>query len=253
MNPAGSRPPPPRAGRTSRVVRWLLGGQIALAVLLVLIDLGPSIPRLLMPSTVPDLDQPTRPGDQTRHYRPRQPARPGPGLDPDMPRRLLAEAFTLDGEAALRLRGAIAPGDGDRIAAELSGLRPSVVTLDSPGGSVADALAIGRAIREIAAQTRLPDDAVCLSACPYAFVGGTTRRIADTARFGVHQHSFGASTILPAFLAVEDIQRGQAEVLGHFDAMGIDLRIMGPAMATPADEIYILLPDELQDWNVVSD
>lgn len=170
-----------------------------------------------------------------------------------MPRRLLVEAFTLDGETAVRLRGAIAPGDGERIVADLSGLRPSVVTLDSPGGSVTDALAIGRVIRDIGAQTRLPDDAVCLSACPYAFVGGITRHMADTARFGVHQHSFGASTILPAFLAVEDIQRGQAEVLGHFDAMGIDLRIMGPAMATPADEIYILAPNELRDWKVIGD
>ncbi len=243
----------PTSGQTSRVVRWLLGGQIALAVLLVLIDMGPSLPQVLSPSTVPDLDQPTRPGDQTRHYRPRTPANPGPSLDKDMPRRLLAEAITIDGDAVLRLRGAIAPGDGARIAAELEGLRPAVVSLDSPGGSVPDALAIGRAIRGLGAETRLSDRAVCLSACPYAFVGGSPRRVSDEARFGVHQHSFGASTILPAFLAVEDIQRGQAEVLGHLDDMGIDLRIMGPAMATPADEIYILAPDELRDWDVVTD
>ena len=76
--------------------------------------------------------------------------------------------------------------------------------------------------------------------------------IADSAQLGVHQHSFGESPILPAFLAVEDIQRGQADVLGHLAEMGIDLRIMGPAMATPADEIYVLSPDELADWNVVT-
>lgn len=240
-------------GGTYRVLRWLLGGQIALAVLLVLIDLGPAIPQMLSPSTVPDLDQPTAPGDQTRHYRPRNPARPGPGVDPDMPRRLLAEPVTIDEENALRLRGAITPGDAERIIEDLRAARPAIVSLDSPGGSVLDALEIGRVIRDLGAETRLQGQAVCLSACPYAFVGGTTRSIDDGARLGVHQHSFGASNILPVFLAVEDIQRGQAEVLDHLVAMGIDLRVMGPAMATPADEIYILTPDELRDWRVVSD
>jgi hypothetical protein len=69
---------------------------------------------------------------------------------------------------------------------------------------------------------------------------------------GVHQHSFGEATMLPTFLAAEDIQRGQAEVLEHLVAMGVDLRIMGPALATPADEIYILTQAELTDWAVVT-
>lgn len=235
-----------------RVLRWMLGGQIALAVLLILIDLGPSIPRMLSPSTMPELDQPIGPGDQTRHYRPTRPAQPGPGVDPDMPRRLIVEDVEVDGQPGVLLRGAISPGDGARVARDLRETRPARILLDSPGGSVSDALDIGEAVREIGANTRLAAEAVCLSACPYVFAGGVERQVADTARFGVHQHSFGQNTVLPAFLAVEDIQRGQAEVLDYLDTMGIDLRIMGPAMATPADEIYILTDDELLDWNVVT-
>jgi hypothetical protein len=237
---------------TTRVLRWLLGGQIALAVILVAIDLGPYLPGLLSPTSAPELDQPTAPGDQTRHYRPRRPSNPGPGVGDDMPRRLLAEPTSIDGEDVLVLRGAIAPGDGERIAEVLRTAAPAVVSLDSPGGSVDDALAIGRVLRALEVATRIEDGAVCLSACPYAFVGGRARHVSEAARFGVHQHSFGTSTMIPAFLAVEDIQRGQAEVLAHLDAMGIDLRLMGPAMATPATEIYILTQDELRDWDVVS-
>lgn len=237
---------------TFRVMRWLLGAQIVLAALLIVIDLAPSVPGLLAPSQAPELDRPTGPGDQVRHYRPGRPATPGPGVDPDMPRRLVAEDVTIDGTIALRIRGAIAQGDGTRIVEELRTTRPALVLLDSPGGSVSDALAIGRALRDIGAETRLANDAVCFSACPYIFVGGTTRSVAESARLGVHQHAFGESTILPAFLAVEDIQRGQAGVLTHLADMGIDLRIMGPSMATPADEIYILTPEELSDWNVVT-
>lgn len=237
---------------TFRVMKWLLGAQIALAALLIVIDLAPSIPGQLAPTNAPELDRPTAPGDQLRHYRPNRPATPGPGMDPDMPRRLVAEHVALEGESALRLRGAITPGDGLRIVEELRQSRPARVLIDSPGGSVSDALEIGRVLREIEAETRLGEQAVCLSACPYLFVGGTARQVAETARFGVHQHSFGESTILPAFLAVEDIQRGQAGVLRHLDDMGIDLRLMGPAMATPADEIYILTREELRDWNIVT-
>ncbi|WP_299962089.1 hypothetical protein [uncultured Roseobacter sp.] len=238
---------------TGRVLRWLLGAQIVLALGLIIIDIGPSIPRLLNPSSQPELDQPTRPGDQTRRYRPRDPANPGPGVSPDMPRRLVAERAEIDGAPGLRLRGAITPGDGARIVEELRAASAQIVTLDSPGGSVSDALEIGRVLREMEVQTRLEAAAVCLSACPYVFVGGSARAVAGDARLGVHQHSFGTSTVLPAFLAVEDIQRGQAEVLAHFDAMGVDLRIMGPALGTPADEIYILTAEELTEWNVVTE
>ena len=237
---------------TFRVMKWMLGAQIALAGLLIILDLGPTLPGLLAPSQAPELDQPTGPGDQTRHYRPNRPAMPGPGVNPDMPRRLVTESVDIDETNATRIMGAIAPGDGQRIAEELRRTRPILVLLDSPGGSVADALTVGRALREIEAETRLDDEAVCLSACPYMFVGGVERAVSETARLGVHQHSFGESTILPAFLAVEDIQRGQAGVLRHLSEMGIDLRIMGPAMATSADEIYILTADELRAWNVVT-
>jgi hypothetical protein len=173
-------------------------------------------------------------------------------MDPDMPRRLTTAAVT-EGEAVgITLRGAIEPGDGARIVAELRATPPAFVVMDSPGGSVSDALMIGRVLRDLGADTRVADGAVCLSACPYMFVGGTVRAVADGGRLGVHQHSFGEATMLPTFLAAEDIQRGQAEVLEHLVTMGVDLRIMGPALATPADEIYILTQAELTDWAVVT-
>lgn len=70
---------------------------------------------------------------------------------------------------------------------------------------------------------------------------------------GVHQHYFGQSTVLPAFLAVKDIQRGQAEVMAYLNGMGIDLMVMEKAMQTPPEDIYVLLPDELQGFNFATD
>jgi len=121
----------------------------------------------------------------------------------------------------------------------------------SPGGSVTDALILGRTLRGLGVTTRMLAGEICYSACPYLLAGGQTREIDEDASIGVHQHSFGQSTILPAFLAVEDIQRGQADVMLYLDDMGIDPLVMSLAMATPADEIYILLPEELEKFGFV--
>jgi hypothetical protein len=221
--------------------------------LLVVIDLGPTLPALFSGSDAPELTQPVRPGDQRRRYDPTAPTQPGGDIDPNMPRRLTALPVTVNDQTGLSLRGIIAPGDGTRIANELRAVNPAFVSLDSPGGSVADALTIGRTLRDLGGTTKVESGAICLSACPYIFVGGAVRDVDDGARLGVHQHSFGESTVLPAFLATEDIQRGQSEVLDHLVTMGIDLRIMGPALATPPDEIYILTASELAEWKVITD
>jgi hypothetical protein len=85
------------------------------------------------------------------------------------------------------------------------------------------------------------------------FVGGVSRAADPAAMIGVHQHYFGENTILPAFLAVEDVQRGQAAVLRHLVDMGIDPRLMEHSLQTPPDEIYLLVADELDTYGVLSD
>ena len=80
---------------------------------------------------------------------------------------------------------------------------------------------------------------------------GTSRDVPEDASVGVHQHFFGESTLLPAFVAVEDIQRGQGEVMTYLDQMGIDPLVMQHALVTPPDEIYLLLPEELTRYRFV--
>jgi hypothetical protein len=231
-----------------------------MAVVLAGSDLIGALPGLLAPSRQPSLDQPVRPGDQTRRYRPADlPARddggpaqrisvPDPG---DMPARLRFERLEA-GEALLT--GRIAAGDAARFsdwlatAGDVGALR-----LHSPGGSVTDALAIGRAIREAGLDTVMEEGDICLSACPYVFVGGVAREAHPSAMIGVHQHYFGENTILPAFLAVEDVQRGQGAVLRHLVEMGIDPRLMQHSLETAPDDIYLLVDAELRDYGVLAD
>lgn len=239
----------------ARILKGILGLQLGLAAVLFGHDLAQGWPSLAtFQPPAPRLDRPVRPGDQTRQFRPEDWPNAPAGLPAraDMPTRLSLVPQT-DGETrALALTGAIAPGDATRLAEVLAREAVTLARLDSPGGSVSDALDIGRQLRAAGIATEVVDGAICLSACPYMLAGGVTRSVSAGAAVGVHQHYFGESTVLPAFLAVENIQRGQAEVVGFLAEMGIDLRLMQPALATPPESIYILVADELAAYGLVT-
>ncbi|WP_375281225.1 hypothetical protein [Pseudooctadecabacter sp.] len=247
-----------------RMIYGVLGVQLILAVLLMGGDLWRVIPQIGLPSTQPRFDTPVNPGDQTRRYRPADmplsPARDGNPARPftstgDMPDRL---AFDRNG-VFLTLTGRIAPGDADRfedylLAEDTAGRAPpETLRLNSPGGSVSDALTIGQRLRDEGMATVMEAGDICLSACPYVLSAGVTRTVDDDAQVGVHQHFFDTNTILPAFLAVEDIQRGQGQVMTYLIDMGVDPEVMQHALVTPPDEIYVLLPQQLIDYALVTE
>jgi len=235
----------------ARAIKAILALQIVIAGVLFANDIIRVLPSLGLAPSAPRLTRPVHPGDQTRRYDPKHvptgPSVPGTG---DMPSRLL---FETSGDT-LNLTGAIAQGDAERFDTWLQTHDlPLTATLHSTGGSVQDALAIGKRLREGEANTTVTAGKVCLSACPYIFAAGTDRHAHKDAYIGVHQHYFGENIALPAFLAVEDIQRGQGEVMGYLDDMGIDLRLMQPALITPPEDIYILTPDELTKYNLATE
>ncbi|MEM9582659.1 MAG: hypothetical protein AAGA08_06050 [Pseudomonadota bacterium] len=241
-------------------IKAVLAVQLGIALFLMGRDLMSAIPHIAWPSTQPRFDTPVIPGDQTRRYAPRdtpliQPGAGNPGLPyrstGDMPTRL---SFEIKSET-LTLTGQIAPGDADRFThyLETSPQNLTHIRLNSHGGSVSDALSIGRHLREQGFDTLMGAGDICLSACPYVLASGIERIIHEEAQVGVHQHYFGTNSALPAFLAVEDIQRGQGEVMVYLDGMGVDPMIMRHALVTPPDEIYVLMPTQLKDYKMATE
>jgi len=241
----------------ARAIKAIVLIQVAIAGYLFFQDLTDALPSRVFPSDAPRLTEPVRPGDQTRRYDPSHaPAGPaGPDV-PDtgaMPSRLQFQPVA-DAPGRVRLTGTVAPGDAARFEAWLETAKtPERVELHSPGGVVTDALAIGRQLRALDAATEVRAGEVCLSACPYILAGGVERIADPDAYIGVHQHYFGESTVLPAFIAVENIQRGQAEVMAYLNDMGVDPLLMRHALATPPDEIYLLLPEERTRYGLVTE
>ncbi|MEM6372414.1 MAG: hypothetical protein AAF727_06495, partial [Pseudomonadota bacterium] len=225
--------------------------QLGLGGLLVLGDMqGLRLPQF--GPNAPRLTEPVRPGDQRRTFRPDR-DRPvvQPARDPgQLPNRLVLSAIA---EGTYRLEGAIGDGDAARLIDLIDAADPvpDTLVLQSPGGSVADALALGRHIRATGIATQMLAGEFCYSACPYMLAAGASRDIDPDAQIGVHQHYFGEKTFLPAAFAVEDIQRGQGEVMTYLDEMGIDPLLMQHALSTPPDEIYVLLPEELERYGFI--
>ncbi|MDF2235062.1 hypothetical protein P2H44_21080 [Albimonas sp. CAU 1670] len=204
------------------------------------------------------------PGDQRRPFSPGQvPTRMGPEqpdegpvrLPQTLPRRLTFSMHPTEefGEVML-VAGAIDEGAAARLRFYLEDLPrpPDAVALHSPGGSVDEALKIGRRLRELDLDTLALPDAACLSACPYILAGGVERTVSRTAWVGLHQHYYDENTLLPAFLAVEKIQEGQGKVMEYLAEMGVDPLLMTHALRTPPEDMYLLVEEELTRYRLAT-
>lgn len=236
-----------------RTLSAVLLFQVGIGVFLVAGDLREgafALPRF--GPEAPRLTEPVRPGDQRRTFRP---GRDRPAIQPARDPGELPDRLTLsqDTDGSWRLEGGVAEGDAERIIGLIATSGVDSLILQSPGGSVRDALAIGRYLRQAGITTRMLPGEFCYSACPYLLAGGALREIDPAASVGVHQHYFGENTLLPAFVAVEDIQFGQGEVMAYLEEMDIDLRLMRHALTTPPDQIYVLLQSELRDYGFLTE
>lgn len=197
-----------------------------------------------------------------------------PAFDPDAPAASPGPAVTTDLEVlndplkvalvsggVLSLTGTIDPGSALRVAEEVAarGEYVTVVRFDSPGGSVNDALEIGKLIREKGFATEVLDGQLCASSCPLAYAGGTERRAAPGAAIGVHQ-IYAAMSIaeLPSSMraageAMSDAQKTTAVITRHLTAMEVDPALWLHALETPPDRLYYLSPDELTGYRLVTE
>jgi hypothetical protein len=176
-----------------------------------------------------------------------------PALRAEMPPELV-----IGGEGSqISLRGHIAPGDGARIARTLAARRAQgtpvrEVSMNSTGGSLHEALMIGRMLRAAGVATHLPADAICYSACPYMFAGGQDRIADAQGRFGVHQEHIDQDSSQDSAQTAVDVQQSSAQVMRYLAEMGIDLGLMEPTMATPPDRIHMLSPLELARYHLTT-
>lgn len=169
----------------------------------------------------------------------------GPLRRPDS--QLAAQmTFDLQADGRLRATGTIQPGTAKAFAAEIEkrGSYIKTVVLHSPGGSVTDALEMGRLIRKRNFATLVEAERYCASSCPLVFAGGVERRAGEKAIIGVHQVSALTRDNSPAD-GMADAQRVSAACQKYLREMGVDLEVWMHAMETPKEKLYSFKKAEL--------
>jgi hypothetical protein len=180
-----------------------------------------------------------------------------PPVDPESSPETLREPMTFEllPGGMLKAEGSIDPGAADRFAEEITARGEYVkeVSLNSPGGSVDDALKMSALIREKGLNTKVATKALCASSCPLVFAGGVAREAQEDAIVGVHQ-VFNASQTRPSpEQAMSGAQRMTARIARHLDEMGIGSGLWLNALETPPDRLYYLTPEEMAEFKLTTD
>jgi hypothetical protein len=245
-----------------QVLRWIFRSIVAVTIAALAADLATSngwlsqgdptlapaetrqvSPEFALPS-VPSILAPFLPGGDKR-------LTPLPQPDGAMAKPM---TFELVGGGKLMATGTITPGISEAFAAEVGkrGDYIKTVVLNSPGGSVTDALAMGRLIRERKFATEVESGKYCASSCPLAFAGGVERRAGDKATIGVHQVAAISSVSAAPRDEMDVAQRISARCQRYLGDMGINLQVWVHAMETPHDKLFVFKPDELKSLNIVT-
>jgi hypothetical protein len=163
--------------------------------------------------------------------------------------------FELVGGGRLLATGTITQGVAQAFAAEVErrGDYIKTVVLNSPGGSVSDALAMGRLIRAHGFATEVATGTYCASSCPLVFAGGIERRAGDRAVIGVHQiAAIKSATGEPPRDEMSIAQNISARCERYLADMGVDVRVWIHAMETPHDRLFVFKPDEMKSLELVT-
>src|ERR1700754_3781736 len=241
------------------VLRWVFRGVVVATISALAIDVAgmngwlgnPELaeieqehPSLDLPSIVPSVLAPLLPGGDKRLMPLQQPE--GAMAKP--------MTFELVGGGKLMAIGTITPGISESFAAEIGkrGDYIKTVVLNSPGGSVADALAMGRLIRENKFATEVEAGKYCASSCPLVFAGGLERRAGDKATIGVHQIAALGLAGAQRRDEMSAAQNISARCQRYLSDMGISLQVWVHAMETPHDKLFVFKPDELKSLNLVT-
>lgn len=195
---------------------------------------------------------------------------------PDIPIEYEVQAPDPARACSFRLTGPLATGDGDRVVAHLQqtprGVPTPVLCLDSPGGSLVEALELARFLRSAKIGTRLEPGTRCESACALVFMAGSFiphesgprkwRVMHPTARLGFHSPSlnvpegnYRADTVKASYeLAMRSLAMTLIQLVQNRDfddGEHLKTSLMAAMLQTPSDRMYhIQTVDQAGRWGI---
>jgi len=160
----------------------------------------------------------------------------------------------LTSNGILSLEGFISIGTAERFEAKVADISEYVKTveLNSPGGSVFDAIAMSTKIRELGWTTKISSGHLCASSCPLIFVGGKKRIVEEKAAIGVHQFFAASKDTRTSANIISGTQRTTAKITKHLEAMDVDPALWLHALETPPQQLYYFSRDELKQYKLIT-
>lgn len=134
---------------------------------------------------------------------------------------------------------------------------------NSSGGDLLGALQLGRLIRSLGFNTCLAPEyarvipgtfgeeetfvknAVCASACAFAFLGGVNRAIEPNSRYGIHQFYGAAGNIGDSATQITIVA-----LAGYIEEMGSNRHLLDAASLVPSQQMYWLSLEDLRELRV---
>jgi len=151
--------------------------------------------------------------------------------------------------AQIMVRGPIEEGDATRFSEISDTVTRATVLLESPGGSVRDALSIGADIVQKGYATLAGFGDGCFSACALVWVSGVRRYMVPDGLIGVHA---AYSLVYGKDGSVEKRESGyaNAQIGGFLNELGLTAEAIGFFTIAGPDELQFLTPDRAQRLNI---
>jgi hypothetical protein len=155
--------------------------------------------------------------------------------------------------------GALKDGTADKLkifAAEHNIERGGEIYFQSRTGNRLEGMRMGRLIRQLGFKTHIgeTDGATpgnCISACAFAYLGGTSRFMNANANFGLHR--FYRSQGEDQEFQLQEAQSVSEQMVQYIREMGVDTRLFRYMAQPGSEEVVFLAKPTLQSLGVVND
>jgi ATP-dependent protease ClpP protease subunit len=130
-----------------------------------------------------------------------------------------------------------------------------IVQINSPGGNVGAAMAMGRLLRTYAAEAWVPPGGKCASACVLVVAGAVARVSFDRSRFGIHRPRFEPELFAGLSRSEAESTYGTlaAAVQEYLSEMGLPEQLFASLMQVPSGKMRWLSDREAKSLGLIGE
>jgi hypothetical protein len=156
---------------------------------------------------------------------------------------------TVLGLQVIEIHGVIQPNDVPRLATILQTAGPGAVKLNSPGGDVRVAMALGRILRKERRSVVMGPDEQCVSACVFVLAGAVDRGVYSE-KVGIHRPFLTRDAATTAQQQKDQYADIETLVKSYLAEMNVDQRLYDDMLRVSPLQVRYLTEDELKAYGL---